>query len=72
MAKLIETKREQHPQNRDAVADFGYFQGTPTQAELEAFANTLPEWAGCGVQPGFVQQQTAVADLAGVERWAVC
>lgn len=63
MAKLILTKNEGNPYNDNGVCVFGYFDGTPTRAELRR--------AGGGGD-GFTDPERVDDDVskrAGLQRW---
>ena len=71
MAKLVSKGYETNPENHAGRVLFCYFEGTPTREELEAQRGpeelSLPPDLRCPAG----QYQNAVADRAGLERWAI-
>jgi hypothetical protein len=70
MAKLIRTAMEENPDNDAGVVLFAYFEGTPSEEELDAIvtekvADDMQEWA----EPE--RQDNEVSKRANLQRWLV-
>lgn len=71
----ILVRREEHPDESNAVAVFAYFEGTPTAADLLKVQEQQCEgWTPPGKSLEYLeptQERDVVADRAGLERWCL-